>query len=101
MWNNETAGSRKIRSCVFTGGLLKYIVCDLVIAVVNKPVNKPGKAKLKCALEVRCFSEMKRNENEPDINIWRMESSVASSCVCFFYSSRLCKIIKETFIFEI
>lgn len=101
MWNNETAGSRKIRSCVFTGGLLKYIVCNLVIAVVNNPVNKPGKAKLKCVLEVRRFSEMKRNEDEPDINVWRMESSVASSCVCLFYPSRLWKIIEATFIFEI
>lgn len=61
IWNNGPAGSRRIRSRVFAVGLFRYIVCNLIISVVNNPVNKPRKTKLKYTLEVRRFDGMKKN----------------------------------------
>lgn len=45
MWDNGPAGSRRTRSRVFAGGLFRYIVCNLIISVVNNSVNKVKKTK--------------------------------------------------------
>lgn len=73
IWNNGPAGSRRIRSRVFAVGLFRYIVCNLIISVVNNPVNKPRKNKTK----IHVGSETIRwNEKERSMLMQR----------CYFYS---------------
>lgn len=56
-------------------GLLRYIVCNLIISVVNNPVNKPRENKT----EIRVGSETVRWNEKERCNVdAEMESSVIS-----------------------
>lgn len=80
MEDNGSAGSRRTRSYVFAGGLLRYFVRNLIISVVNNLVNKPGKTKPRGTLEARLRSSEKR---EWSMSFTKPESSVALTRVAF------------------